>query len=115
MAEFKITGKRITNDILLINVAGFLDAYTFERLENAINSAFKQNIYKIVVNMEHVDYISSAGAGVFIGALSKTHEKNGNIVILKPTDNVKEVFNLLGLTLIFTIVEDINAAVAAFN
>ena len=59
-------------------------------------------------------YISSAGAGVFIGALSEAQENGGDIVLLKPAPSVLEVFELLGLTQIFTIEEDEEEAKDAF-
>jgi len=98
----------------VVRVAGFLDAHTYEQLEEAISELFNKNIYKIVVDLAKVEYISSAGAGVFIGALSEAQEHGGNIVLMCPTNNVREVFDLLGLTQIFQIVEDQAAALLAF-
>jgi anti-sigma B factor antagonist len=113
--EFKIE-KEILPDkgVVLMHLAGFLDAHTFERLEEAISGLFAKGHYKLVVDLAGVEYISSAGAGVFIGTLSEAHEHNGNIVLMNPTPNVREVFDLLGLTQIFQIVDDCPAALAAF-
>lgn len=111
MAEnFKVGGKLIKSDTVLINVQGHLDAHTFEQLDKVINAAFNKNIFKIIVNMEKVDYISSAGAGVFIGALSRTQENEGNIVLLNPSDPVTQVFDILGLSLLFPVAENYDEA-----
>lgn len=102
-------------DLTVIHVVGYLDAHTFEELEEAINDLFGKKKYRIIVDLSRVEYISSAGAGVFIGALSEAQEHDGNIVLMRPTSNVREVFDLLGLTQIFQIIDDQNAAEAAFQ
>ena len=42
-------------------------------------------------------------------------ENDGNIVFLNPTENVKEVFDLLGLSLIFTFADDEDLALSSFG
>jgi anti-sigma B factor antagonist len=101
-------------DISIVRVSGYLDAHTFEQLEETIADLFSNGNHKLIVDLAKVDYISSAGAGVFIGALSEAQEHDGNIVLMSPTANVREVFDLLGLTQIFSVVDDYDAAVGAF-
>lgn len=113
--EFKIEHEAIPEKgVVLIRLKGYLDAHTFERLEETISELFGQGQYRLVVDLSNVEYISSAGAGVFIGALSEAHEHKGNIVLMNPTPNVREVFDLLGLTHIFQVVDDRPAALAVF-
>jgi len=113
MSDFKIS-REDTNGVALLRVEGFLDAHTFEQLEEAIRGIFESGCFKLVVDLGRVDYISSAGAGVLIGARSESQENGGDIVLLNPTESVKEVFDLLGLTQIFKIVGDQAAAMATF-
>ncbi len=113
MSDFKIAREN-ANGVAMLRVEGFLDAHTFEQLEEAIRGIFEGGCYKLVVDLARVDYISSAGAGVLIGARSESQENGGDIVLLNPTESVKEVFDLLGLTQIFKVVTDRAAAMAAF-
>lgn len=113
MSDFKIAQEKV-NGIALLRVEGFLDAHTFEQLEETIRAIFESGCYKLVVDLAKVDYISSAGAGVLIGARSESQENGGDIVLLNPTESVREVFDLLGLTQIFKVVADKAAAMAAF-
>jgi anti-sigma B factor antagonist len=105
MPELTIASESLADDIVLLRLGGFLDAHTFEELDEAINNLFEQGTYKIVADLSGLEYISSAGAGVFIGALAMAQENGGNIVISSPTENVHEVFDLLGLTQIFKIAD----------
>ncbi|HEY3323848.1 MAG TPA: STAS domain-containing protein [Planctomycetota bacterium] len=113
--EFSIEREVLADKgVLVLRLAGYLDAHTFEQLEEAIADVFAKGHYRLVVDLAAVEYISSAGAGVFIGALSEAHEHKGNIVLMNPTPNVREVFDLLGLTQIFQVVDDKPAALAVF-
>ena len=114
MPNFSITKQKLQNGVVFLTVGGFLDAHTFEELEKTISEFFDQNIYRVIVDLSKLDYISSAGAGVFIGAIGTAQENEGNIVIVKPSPNVKEVFDLLGLSQIFTFAETREAALKEF-
>jgi anti-sigma B factor antagonist len=114
MPDFSISHETIGGDVDQIKVSGFLDAHTFEQLEEAINNQFSQARYRIIVDLTNVDYISSAGAGVFIAALSEAEENGGKIILLNPTKGVLDVFDLLGLTQIFDVVDNREEAMAAF-
>ena len=114
MPDFSISRESLAGDIELIKVSGFLDAHTFEQLEETVNGLFSAGTYKIVVDLTNVDYISSAGAGVFIAALSESEENGGKIVLLNPTKGVLDVFDLLGLTQIFSVVTSRQDAIDSF-
>jgi anti-sigma B factor antagonist len=115
LSEFSIRKNEIEPGIVKFDVTGFLDAHTFERMQNAIDDCFSKDQYRLLVDLKGVTYISSAGAGVFIGAIGTAQEHEGNIVFMNPSENVKEVFDLLGLSLIFTFVETQEDALSALT
>lgn len=115
MPAFQILKEKVQDGITLLTVRGFLDAHTFEQLEKTIDGLFETGTYRIIVDLSTLDYISSAGAGVFIGAVGKAQENEGNIVLMKPTPNVKEVFDLLGLSQIFTFKNTRDEAIKALQ
>ena len=102
MQEFNIVKRQLQDGVVQIAIHGYLDAHTFEELERTIAELFEDNAYRLVVDLSGLDYISSAGAGVFIGAIGTAQDNNGNIVLVRPSVNVKEVFDLLGLSQVFT-------------
>ena len=102
MPAFQIVKETLQNGLVELIVRGFLDAHTFEELEKTINDLFENDAYRLVVDLSGLDYISSAGAGVFIGAIGTAQDNEGDIVLVRPSANVKEVFDLLGLSQIFT-------------
>jgi anti-sigma B factor antagonist len=114
MTDFEIN---ITEQsgVTMVDVLGFLDAHTFESMQETLDRVFAANKFRIAINLENVDYISSAGAGVFIGALGKAQEGGGDIVLMNPRPTVMEVFDLLGLTQIFTFLKSPKEASAHFS
>jgi anti-sigma B factor antagonist len=115
MPAFQIVKEKLSEGVVLLTIRGFLDAHTFEELEKTINDLFDGGSYKLAVDLSGLDYISSAGAGVFIGAIGTSQENNGNIILMKPSPNVKEVFDLLGLSQIFTFKDSREEAVKALR
>ena len=115
MSDFEIKTEMLDKGAALVNVRGYLDAHTFEQLDKALGGLFEEKIFKIVMKLDELDYISSAGAGVFIGVFGRAQENHGDLVILKPSPNVREVFDLLGLSQIFKIVDDLPSAVKALQ
>ncbi|MFH1422516.1 MAG: STAS domain-containing protein [Planctomycetota bacterium] len=115
MTGLRLKKNDLNDGIVLISASGFLDAHTFGEMENLIEDLFKKRVYKIIVQLDKLDYISSAGAGVFIGAKGTATSHGGDIVILSPSPNVKEVFDLLGLSQIFPIAYKRESAIEYFG
>src|SRR5438552_1406843 len=86
-----------------------------EAVTNIVEHGFDEGLYRIAVDLSGLDYISSAGAGVFIGTIGTAQDNDGNIVLLQPTPNVKEVFDLLGFSQIFTFKDSRDDAMRALK
>lgn len=115
MSELSIEAKQAGEGIALIKVVGSLDATTYEKMEKQVETLFLRSYYKIIVNLENVHYISSAGAGVFIAAIGNAQDHNGNIVLLRPSNMVRDVFEILGLAEIFTFAQSLEEALSFFK
>ncbi len=115
MSILSIEVKRVSEGMAHVKVVGSLDAATYEKMEKEIDKLFANSYYKLIVHLEQVQYISSAGAGVFISAIGTAQDHNGNIVLLKPSAQVKDVFTTLGLAEIFPYADTIDEAVRSFS
>jgi len=114
MATLNIEKKLLRNGVTLLILSGELDAHTAPSLDDTIAELFKGNLNKLILDLREVVYISSHGIGVLVSAHSRAREKQGRIVLMKPTPLVKEVFAMLEVAQIFPVVEDQDAALAAF-
>lgn len=114
MSGFQVT-KKDMDGVLVLNLHGYLDAHTAPAFEKEIESALNSEQYRIITNLERLDYISSAGLGVYMGYIEDIRESAGDIVISNASDKVYKVFDLLGFPSIFKIVNSVDDAVTQLN
>ena len=114
MSGFEVR-RHDTEDVSILHLSGFLDAHTAPRFEEALHKLLKEERVKIIVSMSELDYISSAGLGVFMGFIEEIREKNGDIKLSNMKKKVYKVFDLLGFPSLFEIYDDEKAALEKFN
>jgi len=103
------------DNITKIIVEGFLDAHTVPEMEKVIQELLQQHQYRLIVDFSALSYISSAGLGVFMSVIGDVKSNNGDIVLMKMPPKIYKVFDLLGFTEIFSIVDNEEAAISAFK
>lgn len=99
----------------IIAIEGFVDAHTAPQFENAIQSEIEAGRTRIVVNCEKLNYISSAGLGVFMSFIEETRDSGGDIKICGLVPKVKQTFEILGFQEIFEMLDDQSSAIQRFN
>ncbi|QHT65968.1 STAS domain-containing protein [Rhodocytophaga rosea] len=88
----------------IIAINGELDASSSILLDKAIESVVVQNEANILVDCKNLNYISSAGLGVFMSYLQDFQDKNISLVLFGLNEKVRNVFEILGLDQLLTIV-----------
>lgn len=111
---FKIS-KRLNDDILILELNGYLDAHTAPELESAIKDGIDEEKYKIIVNFKELNYISSAGLGVFMSFIEDIREKDGDIKLCSMNEKVFSVFDLLGFPMLFEIAKNEEELIIKFT
>lgn len=106
----------VTKDgIELISITGFLDAHTAPILEKHIETLVNSNRIRIIIDFSALEYISSAGLGVFMSHIEEIRNKGGDIKMIKMTDKVYSVFDLLGFPMLFNLEKNEEEAIFKFN
>jgi anti-sigma B factor antagonist len=100
--------------VSLIFLEGYLDAHTAPAFEEAIQKEVDADLFRIVVDCQKLDYISSAGLGVFMSFVEDVRDRQGDIKICGLTPNVKEVFDILGFPQIFEVLDSVQTAQLRF-
>lgn len=95
--------KRNSGEIATIGISGYLDAHTAPILEKELSTTIDSGTNKIIVNFENLDYISSAGLGVFMAFIEDVRNSGGDIKMSDMNEKVYSVFDLLGFPLLFDI------------
>jgi len=103
------------DSVQVLVLKGELDAHTASELDAAIQKCKNEGNYRIVVNGSQLQYISSAGLGVFMAFIEEIREKGGDIKIAALKPKVFNVFDLLGFPLLFNIVDTEQEAIVLFS
>ncbi len=111
MVEIK---NSLVDDVFTIFVIGEVDASSSIHLDESISEATSK-YKKIMVNCEQLEYISSAGLGVFMSYINDLEESGIKMVIYGLSDKVKHVFQILGLDQLLKITSSEEEAKAVVN
>ncbi len=111
MVEIK---NSLVKDIFTIHVIGEVDASSSIHLDESIGEATSK-YSKIMVDCKKLEYISSAGLGVFMSYINDLEEKGIKLVIYGLSDKVRHVFQILGLDQLLKITENEEEAKGIVN
>ena len=114
MTGFEVT-KKMDGQVAVLHLKGFLDAHTAPELEKAFQELIGENQFNVLVNFLNLDYISSAGLGVFMGFIEEIRENDGDIRMTNMAPKVFKIFDLLGFPKLYKIFSDEQEALASFS
>jgi anti-sigma B factor antagonist len=99
----------------LVDIKGRIDSFTAPRLSEILNEITNHNIYKIILDLSDVSYVSSAGLRVFID-IQKTCKKinQGEVLLVNIPQRVYETLELAGFVPLFKFYNNVTSALAAF-
>lgn len=114
MKNFSIN-HRTRSGYSVIDLHGELDAHTASQLEDALKDLINQKKCNIIVNCTELEYIASAGLGVFMAYIEDVRADGGDIKLTNMSDKVYNVFDLLGFPALYDILKDESDAIDNFN
>ena len=68
-----------------------------------INELLEEGHRAFVLNLANVPYVDSFGLGQLITTWTSVRSRGGQLILLRPTDHVKELFRITKLNTIFHI------------
>ncbi len=99
--------KRLQEDgVDIITLIGEIDASSSIELDLAIAKSVGEGFTKILVDCHSLEYISSAGLGVFMSYIEEFKDQNIRMVLFGMSDKVANTFEILGLNRLLDIEKD---------
>jgi len=98
-----------------LRVDGVIDTATASQLEEVFQSLMKRERYRIIVDLAGVDYISSAGWGIFISNIRDVRANDGDIKLANMIPNVYEIYDLLEFDNVLRAYDSVEEARADFG
>jgi len=114
MEKFEVFRKDVEN-VRILNIQGFLDAHTAPNFETELQKLINENSFNIIVNLDGLQYISSAGLGVFMGVIEDIRNNGGDLKICCAAPKVFKVFDLLGFPSLYEFYDSEDQAVSKFT
>lgn len=105
--ELEVTTRDI-GDYSVIKLKGEVDIYTAPSLRETIVDTVEKGRYKIVVDLDEVNFLDSTGLGVLVGGLKRVKQHDGELGIICNQEKVLRIFKITGLTKIFKMFESID-------
>jgi len=103
--------RRDTAGNVVVALRGDLDLDSAPTVREALIEAMGEApAPRIVVDLEGLDFIDSAGLGVLVGGLERARSMDGELVLVATGRSVVKVLELTGLTRVFEIHPSLSAA-----
>ncbi|HSC28945.1 MAG TPA: STAS domain-containing protein [Vicinamibacterales bacterium] len=108
--------EREIGDVTILELEGRLVLYEGESdLKARINELIGRGRVRIVLDMERVNYIDSAGVGMVIAKYLSLRRRGGDLKLLNLTDRSMRVMSITRLLDVFDTFDSVGAAVASFE
>lgn len=84
------------NEVHIFKLDGRLDSNTSPTFEEKVSDAIAKGAKQMIIDFEHLEYLSSAGLRVILKTTKDLKRKEGKLVLCSMADYVKEVFEISG-------------------
>ena len=99
--------------IEIVDVEGEIDVYTAPRLRELLIDLVNNKKYRLVVNLEKVEFLDSTGLGVLVGGLKRVRAHHGSLDLVCTQERILKIFRITGLSKVFAVHATANAAITA--
>ena len=105
----------IETNYIVIAVTGDADASSSIKLDKALRLAFDEKHKNIIIDCANLNYISSAGLGVFMSYIEEINQTSTTFIIFGLSEKVRNVFSILGLDQLLVLKGTKEKAIAEIN
>ena len=92
-SEIVDIGITCSGGFAVVSVKGELDVSNASWFFECLQGAMDAGILELVVDIEHVTFMDSAGLTVLVDANRRMQSAGGTLTVLSPTPSVKRLFN----------------------
>ena len=82
-------------------------------LRDHIHRLLAEGCRFFVLNIEKVEYIDSSGLGQLVSLWTSVRTKDGNLVLMRPSERIRRLFNVTRLNVVFDVFQDESLAKVA--
>lgn len=101
-------------NVSIMKVKGRVDSETAPELDNALSKLLNENRNKIVLNLQGVDYMSSAGLRSLVKALKESQKSGGDVRLASVSEPIEVILRTVGMMQMFKLFSTSEEATAGF-
>ncbi|MFM2206042.1 MAG: hypothetical protein RL213_17 [Bacteroidota bacterium] len=113
--DFAFTINHKGNYALVEMSGNLIDKNQATPLLEEIQSLIEKGTVNFVISMERFKYLNSNGLNVLVNILTKSRKNGGDTSICCVNDKIKELLLITKLNTVFSITEDLPAAIRKFQ
>lgn len=102
-------------DVCVVRAEGFVDTNTASDLERELRSCAGEGHPCVILDLEMVDYVSSAGWTILVSTIRYLRQRGGDLRLVGMRRDVEDIFQLLQFSSILETFPDLESAIAAGN
>jgi len=106
--------EREQNGITIFALDGRVDSEGAIEMELVLQAAVREGKSKIILEMNEVRYINSAGLRILADVLTTNRNNEGDLLLVAPNSKIQRVFEIIGFDNFFQIYDDTPSALAGF-
>lgn len=107
--------QRQLDGITIVGVSGRIDSSVSGQVMDQLNAIVSSGVTKLVVNLEQVNYISSAGLRSILVAAKLVKSSNGEMRLCQPSELVRSILEDSGFANLIRIDDHEDQSVAALQ
>ena len=103
-----------SQSVSVMKVTGRVDSETAPDLDAALSKLLNENRNKIVLNLQDVDFLSSAGLRAMVKALKGAQKSGGDVRLAAVSQPIEVILRTVGMMQMFKMYSTSEEAVAGF-
>jgi len=101
--------------VTVLEIRGEIDLYTAPMLRERLESLIRAGTYRLIVDLEGVDFVDSVGVNVLLSALRRLRDYDGYIQLVHARRAILQVLRVTGLGAAFSIYDTVEDALASHS
>ena len=103
-----------TGGVSVMRVKGRVDSETAPELDDALAKLLQDSRNKIVLNLQNVEYMSSAGLRAMVKAYQAANRSDGDVRLAAVSQPIEVILRTVGMLQMFKIYPSVQEAIASF-
>jgi anti-sigma B factor antagonist len=103
-----------TQDVAIMSVKGRVDSNTAPELDSALANLLNSDRNKIILNLEAVEYLSSAGLRALVRALKDAQATGGDLRLASVSQPIEVILRTVGMLQMFKMYPSEQEAIVGF-